>query len=257
MDRLTQDLRFAVRRLLKKPLFASVAIVSLAVGIGANTAIFSLVNSIMLRDLPVEEPEELVDIYRSIAGFSHATFSYPDYVDLKRDGAEVFSDVALSRLAFVQTDVDGGVEMVPAELVSGNFFPMLGVDAAVGRTLLPEDDVSPGGHPVVHAGLRVLGESLRTRSRRRGPGHSAQRAELHDRRRGSSGVHRQPARPHGRHIRFHDDGGLAQPLRLERTRDSGIAELVPQGSTRLRRDVRRGRRVGEPAGRTVQGAVSG
>ena len=152
MDRLTQDLRFAVRRLLKKPLFASVAIVSLAVGIGASTAIFSLVNSIMLRDLPVEEPEELVDIYRSIAGFSHATFSYPDYVDLKRDGAEVFSDVALSRLAFVQTDVDGGVEMVPAELVSGNFFPMLGVDAAVGRTLLPEDDVSPGGHPVVMLG---------------------------------------------------------------------------------------------------------
>ena len=78
MDRLTQDLRFAVRRLLKKPLFTSVAIVSLAVGIGANTAIFSLVNSIMLRDLPVEEPEELVDIYRSIVGFSHATFPYPD-----------------------------------------------------------------------------------------------------------------------------------------------------------------------------------
>ena len=152
MDRLIQDLRFAVRRLLKKPLFTSVAIVSLAVGIGANTAIFSLVNSIMLRDLPVEEPAELVDIYRSIVGFSHATFSYPDYVDLKRDGAEVFSDVALSRLAFVQTDLDGGVEMVPAELVSGNFFPMLGVDAALGRTLLPEDDVSPGGHPVVMLG---------------------------------------------------------------------------------------------------------
>ncbi len=152
MDRLTHDLRFAIRRLLKKPLFTSVAIVSLAVGIGANTAIFSLVNSIMLRDLPLEEPEELVDIYRSIAGFSHATFSYPDYIDLKRDGAEIFSDVALTRLAFVQADVDGGVEVVPAELVSGNFFPMLGVDAAVGRTLLPEDDVSAGGHPVVMLG---------------------------------------------------------------------------------------------------------
>jgi len=152
MERLTQDLRFAVRRLLKKPMFTAVAITSLAVGIGANTAIFSLVNSIMLRDLPVDSPEELVDIYRSIAGFSHATFSYPDYVDLKRDGTEVFSDVGLSRLAFVQTDVDGGVEMVPAELVSGNFFPLLGVDAAVGRTLLPEDDVSPGGHQVAMLG---------------------------------------------------------------------------------------------------------
>ena len=152
MNRLTQDLRFAIRRLLKKPLFTAVAIVSLAVGIGANTAIFSLVNSIMLRDLPLEEPEELVDIYRSIVGFSHATFSYPDYVDLKRDGAEVFSDIGVSRLAFVQADVDGGVEMVPAELISGNFFPLLGVDAAVGRTLLPEDDVSPGAHQVVMLG---------------------------------------------------------------------------------------------------------
>ena len=152
MDRLTKDLRFAIRRLLKKPLFTSVAIASLAVGIGANTAIFSLVNSIMLRDLPLEDPEELVDIYRSLVGFSHATFSYPDYVDMKRDGAEVFSEVALSRLAFVQTDVDGGVEMLPAELVSGSFFPMLGVDAAVGRTLLPEDDLSPGAHPVVMLG---------------------------------------------------------------------------------------------------------
>jgi predicted lysophospholipase L1 biosynthesis ABC-type transport system permease subunit len=62
MDRLTQDLRFALRRLLKKPLFTSVAIASLAVGIGANTVIFSLVNSIMLRDLPVDAPEEVVDI---------------------------------------------------------------------------------------------------------------------------------------------------------------------------------------------------
>ncbi len=152
MDRLIQDLRFAVRRLFKKPLFTAVAIASLAVGIGANTAIFSLVNSIMLRDLPLEDPEELVDIYRSVAGFSHATFSYPDYVDVKRDGAEIFSDIGLSRLAFVQTDVDGGVEVLPAEMVSGNFFPMLGVDAAVGRTLLPEDDVSPGAHPVVMLG---------------------------------------------------------------------------------------------------------
>ena len=133
MDRLTQDLRFAVRRLLKKPWFTAVAVASLAVGIGANTAIFSLVNSLMLRDLPLENPEELVDIYHGMEGFSHATFSYPDYVDLKRNGAEVFSDVGLSRIAFVQTDVDGRVEMLPAELVSGNFFPMIGVDASVGR----------------------------------------------------------------------------------------------------------------------------
>jgi predicted permease len=137
---------------MRKPLFTAVAVVSLAIGIGANTAIFSLVNAVILRDLPVERPEELVDIYRSVAGFSHATFSYPDYLDVGRDGEELFSDVALSRLAFVQTDTDDGVELLPGELVSGNFFPMLGVPAVVGRTLLPEDDVSPGGHPVVMLG---------------------------------------------------------------------------------------------------------
>lgn len=152
MERLTQDLRFALRRLGRKPVFTAVAIVSLAIGIGANTAIFSLVNSVILRDLPVDRPEEMVDIYRSVAGFSHATFSYPDFADIKRDGEEVFSDVGLSRLAFVQADVEGGVEMLPAELISGNLFSMLGVDAVVGRTLLPEDDVSPGGHPVVMLG---------------------------------------------------------------------------------------------------------
>jgi predicted permease len=176
MERLRQDLRFATRRLLRKPLFTAVAVVSLAIGIGANTAIFSLVNAVILRDLPVDRPEELVDIYRSVAGFSHATFSYPDYLDVKRDGEELFSEVALSRLAFVQTDTDDGVELLPGELVSGNFFPLLGVRAAVGRTLLPEDHTSPGGHPVVMLGHAywqrryggdpgVVGEDIRLNGR--------------------------------------------------------------------------------------------
>ena len=152
MERLVRDLRYAVRRLLKKPAFTAIAVVSLAIGIGANTAIFSLVNAIIIRDLPLEKPEELVDVYRQVAGFSHATFSFPDMEDLRRETSDIFTEVAGSRLSFVQTDVDGGVELLPAELITGNFFPLLGVPAHIGRTLLPEDDVTPGGHPVVMLG---------------------------------------------------------------------------------------------------------
>ena len=146
MERLTRDLRYAARRLLKKPVFTGTAIVSLAIGIGANTAIFSIVNAVILRDLPFEAPEELVDVYRSVAGFSHAPLSFPDIEDLRRESAEVFRDVAGARMSFIQTDIEGGVEMIPAELVTGSYFPLLGVPAHIGRTLLPEDDVSPGGH---------------------------------------------------------------------------------------------------------------
>ena len=76
MERLAQDIRYAIRRLIRKPMFTSVALVSLAIGIGANTAIFSLVNAIVIRDLPLGNPHELVDVYKGEAGFSHATFSY-------------------------------------------------------------------------------------------------------------------------------------------------------------------------------------
>lgn len=176
MDRLIRDVRFATRRLFKKPVFTITAIVSLAVGIGANTAIFSLVNAIIIRDLPFDRPEELVDVYQSMAGFSHATFSFPDIDDIRRESGEVFTDVVASRLAFIQTDVDGGIEMVTGELVSGNYFPLIGVNAQIGRTLLPEDDVTPDGHPVVMLGNSywqsryggdpsVVGESIRLNGR--------------------------------------------------------------------------------------------
>jgi predicted permease len=149
VERLIQDIRFAVRRLIRTPAFTLVALASLAVGIGANTAIFSLVNAVILRDVPFDDPEELVHVYRSVAGFSHATWSYPDFQDVIQETQDVFEGVSGSRIAFVQTDVDAGIEMEPAEIVSGNYFTLAGIDAVVGRTLLPEDDVSPDGHPVV------------------------------------------------------------------------------------------------------------
>ena len=147
-----KNVRFAIRRLRRRPLFTVIAVLTLAIGVGANSAIFTLVNAALYRQLPLERPHELVDVYRSVVGFSHATFSYPDLVELREDTRDVFSDLGGSRLALLQADTETGVEALPAEVVTGNYFPMLGVKAHLGRTLLIEDDVAPGGHPVVMLG---------------------------------------------------------------------------------------------------------
>ena len=150
-DNLGRDVRDGVRSLARRPAFTAVAALSLALGIGANTAIFSLVNAIILRDSPIERPEEVVNLYLHQAAFAYSTFSYPDFEDVRDGTTEVFSDIAGSQFLPAQIDRDesGGVGIVPAEAVTGNYFPMLGIEAAVGRTLLPSDDVSRGGHPVV------------------------------------------------------------------------------------------------------------
>ena len=152
MPRLVQDLRFGFRRLQRRPAFTAIAILSIAIGVGANTAIFSIVNAIVLRRLPMDRPAELVDVYRSMPGMSAGPFTYPDLSDFEHDTKDVFAAVAGYRFGFVQTDAEGGVDSHPIELVTGNYFPMLGVQAAVGRTLLPSDDVAPGAHPVVMLG---------------------------------------------------------------------------------------------------------
>ena len=148
---LRRDVRDAVRSLAKRPAFTAVAVLSLALGIGANTAIFSLVNAVILRASPVERPEEVVNLYLHQASFEFGTLSYPDFEDVRDGTAEVFSDIAASH--FVPLTIDRGegrgVGLAPAEAVTGSYFPLLGIEAAVGRTLLPSDDVSRGGHPVV------------------------------------------------------------------------------------------------------------
>jgi predicted permease len=152
MDTILKNLRYAGRRLARSPGFTIVAVLSLALGIGANTAIFSVVNAILLRDLPLENPEELVEVYVDIEAFPFAPFSYPDYEDFQEWTGDVFTDVAGTGIDYIQADGVDGVEMLFTEEVTGNYFPMLGVKAAVGRTLLPEDDVVRGGHRVVMLG---------------------------------------------------------------------------------------------------------
>ena len=148
---LGRDIRDGMRSLARRPAFTAVAVLSLAVGIGANTAIFSLVNAVILRDPPIERPEEVVNLYLDQPSFAFSTLSPPDFEDVRDGTTGVFSDVAASQFVPVQIDraAGGGVGIVLAEVVSGNYFPMLGIEAAVGRTLLPSDDVSRGGHPVV------------------------------------------------------------------------------------------------------------
>ena len=117
-----RDVRDSIRSLAKRPAFTAVAILSLALGIGANTAIFSLVNAVILRDSPIERPEEVVNLYLHQASFEFGTLSYPDFEDVRDGAAEVFSDIAASH--FVPLTIDrgegGGVGLAPAEAVTGS-----------------------------------------------------------------------------------------------------------------------------------------
>ena len=151
MDLLLQDVRYGLRRLVASPLFTLVATVSLALGIGANTAIFSIVNAVLLRRPSFADPETLVEVYTSDeGGFQHATSSWPDYRDLAQ--ADVFEAVVGYETFLAQAEPDGsrdGAAMIMGELVTGNYFDVLGIGAAAGRTFLPEEDATPGTHPVV------------------------------------------------------------------------------------------------------------
>lgn len=152
MDILITDLRYAFRRLTRSPGFTAVAVLSLALGIGANSAIFSIVNALLLRGAPVEDVGSLVEVYTEDSnGYPYATSSYPDYADL-RDGNEVFSDVIGYNTFIAQSEREDEIDLTMGELVSGNYFQALGVHASLGRTFLPEEDVTAGTHPVVVLG---------------------------------------------------------------------------------------------------------
>jgi putative ABC transport system permease protein len=147
------DLRLALRGLRRSPLFATVAILSLALGIGANTAIFTLIDQILLRKLPVKAPEQLVMLYQQGAhngsNMGMRMHSYPVYQDLQQR-AEPLSEVICRRLVAASLTVGNETERVQAEMVSGNYFTMLGVRPAIGRVFTSEeDDRVYQGHPVV------------------------------------------------------------------------------------------------------------
>lgn len=148
MESLAQDLRLAVRSLRKSPLPAAVAVVSLGLGIGANTAVFSLLNATMLRPLGVAESDRLVSVFTSTTGGQrHGNTSYPDYLDY-RERNDVFSGLAAHTFAPMSVRGASGPRVVMGQLVSWDYFDVLGVRPALGRGFLPEENRSSGTHPV-------------------------------------------------------------------------------------------------------------
>src|SRR5688572_31526392 len=136
----TSDVRLAIRSLGRSPLFATVAILSLALGIGANTAIFTLIDQIVLQKLPVQKPEELVMLYQqgshNGSNMGMRMHFYSMYQDFQKK-AEPLADVLCRRLVPASVSIDNQTERLEAELVSGNFFTLLGVKPAVGRVFNP------------------------------------------------------------------------------------------------------------------------
>lgn len=153
MERLISDLKFVLRSYMKSPLFAAVAVLSLALGIGANAAIFSLLDQVLLRSWPVKDPQQLVafDWDGKASGFlwNTHTFSYPMYKEF-RDGSKEWMDgVAARFVSPVDVGWNGGAERKCAELVTGNYFDVLGVGAALGRPFTPDDDRVKNAEPYV------------------------------------------------------------------------------------------------------------
>ncbi|HWO02706.1 MAG TPA: ABC transporter permease, partial [Blastocatellia bacterium] len=149
METLWQDLKFGVRALLKNPGFTVVAVITLALGIGVNSTVFSIVNAFLFRPLPVKDPAQLVAIATRDSSFEVPyEMSYPNYQDLI-DRTDVFSDAIAFSNGVFNSSADGQSERAWAQLVTGNYFSMLGVDPVAGRTFTSEEGGVPGAQPVL------------------------------------------------------------------------------------------------------------
>lgn len=155
MDTFRHDLSYALRSLRKRPLFALVAITSLAVGVGANTAIFSVANTFFLQPIPgVEAMDRTVELGRTTGGRGFDSFSYPDFTDI-REQVPALDEVAAWRMNQVSYSTGGEGERMMSMLVSANYFDALGVRPVVGRAFTAREDEGIGEHPVVVLDWRV------------------------------------------------------------------------------------------------------
>src|SRR6266498_345943 len=146
-DEMFQDMRYGARMLAQGRGFTVAAVLCLALGVGANTAIFSLASAVLWRPLPVDRPGQLVEIIRG-DGMNGNTLSHPDYLAISaRNGT--LAGLAISSLTELSFGHGKQSQMITGELVSGNYFDVLGVRPALGRAFLPEEDRTPGTHPVV------------------------------------------------------------------------------------------------------------
>ena len=148
-----QDVRHGVRVLLKSPGFTAIAVLTLALGIGANTALFSVVNGVLLNPLPFPNPDKLVALYSKTAEFQESTISYPNFLDWVRDNHS-FSKLGAFRSEEYNLTGEGEPERLHGHMISANFFPALGLHPVLGRNFLPEEDKA-GAAPVA-----IIGDGL-------------------------------------------------------------------------------------------------
>ena len=151
MRTLLEDLRYAARMLIKNPGFTAVAVLTLALGVGANTAIFSMVDWILLRPLPVKDPQQLTELafQQGHAGFLQNTFSIAEYRDIRDQMSAPFSDLVGYQIGMDGFSENGRPDRVVTAFVSGNFFAGLGLKPALGRLLLPGEGETAGADPIV------------------------------------------------------------------------------------------------------------
>src|ERR1043166_152873 len=142
-----KDVRYAVRGLLKRPGFVAVAVITLALGIGANTAIFTLVNMVLLKSLPVDQPQQIVSVALRGKGDAMSAFSFPNYRDF-RDRNDVLSGLLVYRFVPLSLSRSGANERIWGFEVSGNYFDVLGVKAIKGRTFNQDEDKTPLANPI-------------------------------------------------------------------------------------------------------------
>ena len=154
-----RDGRYAIRRLKARPAFTAIAVLSLGLGIGANTAMFTLVNDVILRQPALDRPEELVDLYTNSKEFPFNIFANPDYDDLVKTNT-AFAGISASKFSFTPYQVEGVVQRLTVELVSGNYFQVLGLKPKLGRLLVPGDAPAPGQGAVVLVSERFWRRAL-------------------------------------------------------------------------------------------------
>lgn len=149
MEAMIQDIKYAIRMLAKNPGFTIVGALTLALGIGANTAIFSMVNSFLLRPMPVHNPQQISVLARQQKdGQLQTQFSIPDYRDIRSETSGVFSDLFAYQFGMDGLSVNGKPDRIMTNYVSGNFFSGLGVQPVLGRLILPSEGEVPGRDPV-------------------------------------------------------------------------------------------------------------
>ena len=256
MENLWQDLRYGVRTLRQRPGFTLVAVVTLAIGIGANTAIFSLVNAILLRPLPVKDPARLVNVHStSPDGSSFHAFSYPDYVDF-RERSGVFEDLLAYNVETYSLNTGEQSERVFGMVTTGNTFDVLGVRPALGRFFTLDED-----RPANPALVAVLGHGYWQRRFGGDVSLVGRTLALNGQKFTVVGIARRSSRACASgsrgHLRAdvvadaHARGSVAVVERPRR-RESGNRRAAQR-----RRFGRDGARVARRVGATVRGAVSG